>query len=142
MLLVRYFLFTGVMLLGLLFAANWYLPKPATEPALASASLDTSIIRIHSRRRWPSAVNFGTSAPMPKPIPQMTAQAVPQVAPPAQMSSAAPLPARVREASASATPAPKKYARHRRHPVTIARAPMHEMPRQFAFQSNWFASAW
>jgi hypothetical protein len=62
--LFRYVLFTGGLLLGLLFWTDWYFPKPVTEAA--AGEVDRSIIRIHSSHRWPSAVRFDTSMPMPR----------------------------------------------------------------------------
>lgn len=61
MLLVRYFVFTGGLVLGLLFLCNWYFPTPA--PVVAQNDIDRSIIRIHSRHRWPEAIRIDTNTP-------------------------------------------------------------------------------
>src|SRR5436190_6430093 len=65
----RYFAFVGSVLLMLLFVLDWYLPHPAAEAD--RADVDRSIIRIHSRHKWPSAVVFDTSQPTiipPQPV--------------------------------------------------------------------------
>jgi hypothetical protein len=60
--LARYFLFVGVVLLALLFAADAYLPK---LPVAARANADLPVIRIHihSDRKWPERVVYDTSLP-------------------------------------------------------------------------------
>jgi hypothetical protein len=65
--LVRYFVFVGGMLLGLLFLADWYFPTSTATTASADNDIDRSIIRIHSRHKWPAAIRMDTSAPMPAP---------------------------------------------------------------------------
>jgi hypothetical protein len=47
--LVRYFVFTGGMLLGLLVLADWYFPMQAS--VAAHDNVDRSIIRIHSSHK-------------------------------------------------------------------------------------------
>ena len=133
--LVRYFLFTGSMLLGLMFLADWYLPKPAEA---VTTDIDRSVIRIHTSQRWPAAVPIDTSAPMP------------QAAPPAPvLASATPVPASIREARAympAVSPKsfdpPKPSDKARRHIKQTARAPAREAyPRLAAYQSNWSLDA-
>jgi hypothetical protein len=63
MLLIRYFVFTGGVLLGLLLLADRYFHL-ATAVA-AEDDTDRSIIRIHSSQRWPAAIQFDTNAPIP-----------------------------------------------------------------------------
>src|SRR5439155_525156 len=64
MLLARYFLSVGGVLLGLLFVADAVVP---TVPAIGTDRNDTgadkSVIRIHSDRKWPEPVVFDTSSP-------------------------------------------------------------------------------
>ena len=64
MLLARYFLSVGGVLLGLLFVADAVVP---TVPAIGTDRNDTgadkSVIRIHSDRKWPEPVVFDTSVP-------------------------------------------------------------------------------
>jgi hypothetical protein len=67
----RYLTFVGSMLLALLFLADWYFPKSSGEPV--HADVDRSIIRIHSRNKWPEAIVFDTSQPTIKFAPVITA---------------------------------------------------------------------
>ena len=64
--LVRYFVFVGGMLLGLLFLADWYFPASTAATAIADNDVDRSIIRIHSSHKWPAAIQMDTRAPMPR----------------------------------------------------------------------------
>jgi hypothetical protein len=107
--LVRYVLFTGGILLGLLFWTDWYFPKAAV--AAATGDVDRSIIRIHSSHRWPSAVRFDTSTPMPHPAAVAAAEPEPPAATPAKPP---------KQAYAYAPPpAAKTFERpHRRKPVS------------------------
>ena len=57
----RYFVFSGSLLVALLFLADWYIPKPSAAPE--RAGVDKSIIRIHTKHRWPEALVFDTSLP-------------------------------------------------------------------------------
>lgn len=57
----RYFVFVGGVLLALLFLADRYVPEQIA--ASARADIDRSIIRIHTRHRWPEAVVYDTSLP-------------------------------------------------------------------------------
>jgi hypothetical protein len=85
--LVRYFLFTSGMLLGLLFLSDWYFPRPVA--AAASTDIDRSVIRIHSSRRWPAAIRIDTSIAMPNvPLPAMIAGETPVAVPAASVRQA------------------------------------------------------
>jgi hypothetical protein len=75
--LVRYFVFVGGMLLGLLFLADWYFPTSSTANAVAANDVDRSIIRIHSSHKWPAAIQIDTNAPMPAAAPVMAEATVP-----------------------------------------------------------------
>jgi hypothetical protein len=55
--LLRYFLWGGGALLGLLFVLDACLPKP---PVAHGASYDLPFIRIHSDRKWPERVVYDT----------------------------------------------------------------------------------
>jgi hypothetical protein len=94
--LVRYFVFVGGMLLGLLFLADWYFPTSTAATATAENDVDRSVIRIHSSHKWPAAVQMDTRAPMPAAAAVMAEATAPE--PPAP---------RVREAYAF-EPAPEK----------------------------------
>ncbi len=77
---VRYFVYVGGILLGLLFLADWYFPTSTATTMTSHNDVDRSIIRIHSRHKWPAAIRMDTSAPMPAPDPviaEATAPAAP-----------------------------------------------------------------
>lgn len=94
MLVLRYFMYMGGALLGLLLLCAAVLPKaPADDSAVESAS-DVPAIRIHSQQKWPERVVFDTNAQMPA-APTVVAQA----AQPADQQAAS-AKARVREAFA------------------------------------------
>ncbi len=57
----RYFIFVGGVLLTLLLLSDHYLAGP-TAPS-ARADVDRSIIRIHTRHKWPEALVYDTSLP-------------------------------------------------------------------------------
>jgi hypothetical protein len=63
--LVRYFVYVGGMLLGLLLLADWYFPTSTAAIAAADNDVDRSVIRIHSSHKWPAAIQMDTRAPMP-----------------------------------------------------------------------------
>jgi hypothetical protein len=73
--LVRYFVYVGGLLLGLLFLADWYFPM--TSAAIADNNVDRSVIRIHSRHKWPAAIQMDTAAPMPAPAPVIAEASAP-----------------------------------------------------------------
>lgn len=99
----RYFLYIGSVLLALLFAVDWYLPR--SDAAASRADIDRSAIRIHSVQKWPKAVVFDTAAPTIVPP-----AAVAAVAPPEPLR-----PEPAREAYAMAETAPVAL------PVTTAK---------------------
>jgi hypothetical protein len=110
--LVRYFVFVGGMLLGLLFLADWYFPT-STVAAASDNDVDRSIIRIHSRHKWPAAVQMDTSAQMPAAAPVMAEATVPHA--PAE---------RVKQAYAFEPPpqkAPEKLRRRAKPPRPLSR---------------------
>jgi len=100
--LVRYFVFVGGMLLGLLFLADWYFPA-STSAAASDNEIDRSIIRIRSSHRWPDAIQMDTRAPMPAAAPIVAEAAAPT--PPVE---------RVRQAYAFEPPPQKAPDRVRR----------------------------
>lgn len=57
----RYFVFVGSVLLALLFLSDRYMPEPIAPSA--RADVDRSVIRIHSRHKWPEAVVYDASLP-------------------------------------------------------------------------------
>src|SRR5580693_7325192 len=75
--LVRYFVYVGGMLLGLLFLADWYFPTSTAATVTSDNDVDRSIIRIHSNHKWPAAIQMDTRAPMPAVAPVMAEAAAP-----------------------------------------------------------------
>ena len=128
--LVRYFLFTGAVLLGLLFVADRYLPKPPADKL--AADFDRSIIRIHSDHRWPAAVRIDTSVPMPQ---SMSSTVV---------ASVASLPAPVREANAYVPAMSSRLSDkpQRRAKRRVSRLSASEVHRHVVYQSSLFPMAW
>jgi hypothetical protein len=101
------------MLLGLLFVADWYFPSSTVANAVADNEVDRSIIRIHSRPKWPSAIQMDTAEPMP---------AVPAAAPVMAQARAPDAPVeRVKQAYAFEPPpqrAPDKIRRRAKRPLS------------------------
>lgn len=92
--LARYFLFIGAVLLALLFVVDACLPQMPTAER-TNATVDRSVIRIHSDRKWPERVVLDTTRPTITPA-RTTANV------PAPTSVAEPV--RVRDAFAQLTP--------------------------------------
>jgi hypothetical protein len=107
MLLARYFLSVGGVLLALLFVADAITPKlPAAASNTNDATTDKSVIRIHSDRKWPERVVFDTNVPTVVPAQITKAEAV--VSPPTPIADPS-AKTRVREAFAQLVPPePKK----------------------------------
>jgi hypothetical protein len=122
--LVRYFVFVGGMLLGLLFLADWYFPASPAATAVAQNDVDRSIIRIHSRHKWPAAIQMDTAAPMP---------AAPAAAPVMAEAKARSAPVeRVRQAYAFEPPPQKAPDKIRRRAKTPRPALSREHTQHFA----------
>src|SRR3954452_14513997 len=86
----RYFAFVGSLLLALLFLIDWYMPRAVVAGA-TPADIDRSIIRIHSRHKWPSAVVFDTTQPtIVPPAPVVTEEAPPPKSPRTTFAMAGP----------------------------------------------------
>jgi hypothetical protein len=146
MLLARYFLSVGGVLLALLFVADAVVPKmPAAATDGNDIGTDKSAIRIHSDRKWPERVVFDTS--IPTIVPAQTAKAeakaeavIPPPTPVADVSAKA----RVRESFAqSVSPEPKKpeakLQRKRKIAKSRAAPPMVVVAQQprFGFFNTW-----
>lgn len=126
--LVRYFVFMGGILLGLLFWTDWYFPKPVTQAS--AADVDRSVIRIHSSHRWPAAISFDTGTPMPR----LAAAAEPE--------TPAATPAKSLKQSYAYVPPPaaKIAERPRRRARPVSRLSSRDTRRQLAStQPNWFS---
>jgi hypothetical protein len=134
--LVRYFVLVGGMLLGLLFFADWYFPTSTEAAATGSYNdVDRSIIRIHTRHKWPAAIQMDTGAPMPTPAPVVAEAAAPN----------APV-ERVRQAYAF-EPAPQKAPEKIRRRAKPARPLSRDHSQHFAnYQPpdsrNWPPAGW
>ncbi len=82
MLLARYFLSVGGVLLALLFVVDAVVPKlPAAATDRNDTDTDKAVIRIHSDRKWPERVVFDTSTPTTI-LPAQTANVEAVVLPP------------------------------------------------------------
>lgn len=142
--LARYFLYTGSVLLALLFLIDWYLPPPAVEAA--RADIDRSTIRLQSAHKWPSAVVFDTDQPTIVPPVATAAVDVPpvQTAQPAKPPLEAMAMAQSKEPAATqAAPASsqKRVVRRSKLARTPAPAPRVASSDMFGFgnpfQANW-----
>ncbi len=148
MLLARYFLSVGGVLLGLLFVADAVVPKvPAIGTDRNDTGADKSVIRIHSDRKWPEPVVFDTS--MPTIVPAQTAKVEAVVPPPTPVADVS-AKARVRETFAQfVPPEPKKpeaklqrkrkIARQRVAPQMVQVA---QQPRFGFFSNNSWNNSW
>ncbi len=108
--------FVSSVLLMLLFLADRYVPGQIAPSA--RADIDRSVIRIHSRHKWPEAVVYDTS--LPTIVPPVVAAGVSPEKPPreafAQLLSQAP-PARLQVAETSPKAVAVKRAAKPRPPV-------------------------
>jgi hypothetical protein len=131
----RYFVFVGSVLLALLFLADRYLPGQVAPSA--RADVERSIIRIHSRHKWPEAVVYDTS--LPTIVPPVVAGGVFPERPPrdafAQLLSAPP-PARLQVAETLPKAAAVKRAAKPRPPVRRVANHQPFEPRGF-FDVGW-----
>jgi hypothetical protein len=76
MLLARYFLSVGGVLLALLFITDAVAPKvPAAATDSNDLGTDKAVIRIHTDRKWPEAVVFDTNVPAIAPAQTVKAEA-------------------------------------------------------------------
>ena len=148
MLLARYFLSVGGVLLGLLFVADAVVPKvPAISTDRNDMGADKSVIRIHSDRKWPEPVVFDTSVPTI--VPAQTAKVEAVVPPPTPVADVSAR-AHVRETFAQLVPPePKKpeaklqrkrkIARQRVAPQMVQVA---QQPRFGFFSNNSWNNSW
>ena len=115
----RYFVYVGGLLLGLILLIDWCLPQQAAEAG--RADVDRSTIRIHSARKWPSAVVFDTTQPTIVPPQPVLAEAASK--PPPRERAPREALALAREADAAAAAAPPAPAKHVKRRARVARAP-------------------
>ena len=143
----RYFLAVGAALLALLFVSHAYLAK---SQLAATVDADSSIVRIHSDRRWPERIVYDTSAPTI--VPPQTAIAQANVTAP---TSVVDFPASAPERNAMAQLRPrdavqpepstpetrKSKPRHRRRIATThAAPPAVRLARQW--RGGWFGNGY
>jgi hypothetical protein len=142
MLLARYFLSVGGVLLALLFVADAVVPKvPAAATDSNDLGTDKAVIRIHTDRKWPEPVVFDTNLSTIVPAQTVKAEAVvPPPAPVADVSAKT----RVREAFAQfVAPEPKKLEAKPQRKRKIARSrvapPIIQVAQQprFGFFNTW-----
>lgn len=130
----RYFVFMSGVLVGLLFLADWYMPRPAAETN--RAEVNKSIIRIHTLHRWPEAIAFDTSLPTIVP-PHMMASETPASRPPrdalALLPQPAPAAARAVEVKAAVTKKRLRLARISSRRIAAYREPT---------SADLFAAGW
>jgi hypothetical protein len=132
----RYFVFTGTLLLALLFLADWYMPHPAAPPV--RAEVDRTVIRLHSGHKWPERIVIDTSLPTIVPPPAMIAENLPDRSPPPVRSMRAAFaqvtPPRAVAPAIAAKSAPKRRIRTVR---AGARVTSFEAADFRSFQMNW-----
>jgi len=141
-LLVRYFLFAGSVLLALLFVADWYWRAApvatAGDDQAQETSADKAILRIQSAQKWPQKMVFDTSIPtiVPPPAPVVIAPA-----PPPPLEAAAALNKSLLNAHAEAQPAAQPKTPVRRTAAARHRT-YRPAPAGFGFGPYPVASAW
>ena len=143
MLLARYFLSVGGVLLALLFIADAVAPKvPAAATDSNDLGIDKAVIRIHTDRKWPEPVVFDTNIPTTI-VPTQTIKAEAVVPPPAPVADVS-AKTRVRESFAQfVAPEPKKPEakpqRKRKIAGSRVAPPMIQVAQQprFGFFNTW-----
>lgn len=131
----RYFLFTGSLLLALLFLTDWYFQASSAEPA--RSDVDRATIRIHSTHKWPKAVVFDTTLPAIVPPMAVVAAEAAVAKPPREAFAMAAEPA-----AEVKTVEPVKPAKPRVRHARPARAPGSRVASydSFGFRNEFFAS--
>lgn len=130
-----YFLFTGSLLLALLFLTDWYFQASSAEPA--RADVDRATIRIHSTHKWPKAVVFDTTLPTIVPPAAVAAAEAAVAKPPREAFAMATEPV-----AAVKTAEPVKPAKPRVRHARVAHAPGSRVASSdaFGFRNDFFAS--
>jgi hypothetical protein len=127
-LLTRYFILVGSVLLALLLVADWYWPTPSPMPSYG-APIDETIVRIRSEHKWPQKVQLDTT--MPKVVPSSpVATGIAEAVPAA--SAAAPSARPALNALAQAAPPQKQIAKRKPAAHTRYRQPPSYGPTRFA----------
>jgi len=131
----RYFLFIGSVILALLLLSDRYLPGHIAPSA--RADVDRSVIRVHSRHKWPEAVVYDTT--LPTIVPPVVAAGLSPERPPREAFAqlpAAPAPVRLQVAVASPKTVAVKHAARLRPPVRRVANYQSMVSRGF-FQVGW-----
>jgi hypothetical protein len=130
----RYFLYVGGVLLALLFALDAYAPQQAAVASNSAPSVDRSVVRIHSDKKWPERVVYDTSLPTIVPPPVANAQIA--AAPPAPVDVTAQ--ARVRDTFAQfVPPEPRKVEPQVQRKRRIAKIRSAQPPVRLAQQQHF-----
>ena len=103
MLVARYFMYVGGVLLALLFAIDAFMPQDVAVASHSAPGLDKTTVRIHSVQKLPERVVYDTS--LPTIVPPAAKTVVAAAAPPAPDASAQ---SRVRDTFAQFVPAEAK----------------------------------
>lgn len=77
MLVLRYFMYVGGVLLALLLLCAAVLPKPTVDDNTVASASDAPGIRIHSQQKWPERIVLDTNAQMPAPPAKVAQTALP-----------------------------------------------------------------
>lgn len=131
----RYFGFVGSVLLALLFLADRYLPEQIAPSA--RADIDRSVIRVHTRHKWPEAVVYDTSLPTIVP-PVVAAGVAPERSPREAFAQLPPAPAPVRVQVAEELPKVVAVKRAAKPRPSVRRVASYQTPeRRDFFQFGW-----
>jgi hypothetical protein len=143
--LARYVFAVGAVLLALLLISNAYLAKPQVA---AGVDVDSTIVRIHSNRKWPERIVYDTNAPTV--VPPQTAVAEGNVAAPKSViDSPAHAPerkamAQVRPLDAiqpgASTPETRKSKPQHHRGIATRRATPHAVRMARQWRGGWFGN--
>jgi hypothetical protein len=99
-LVAKYFVFVGGVLVALLLVASCILPEPRTVFSDRPQTLERTSIRIESNRKWPEMIVLDTShsamiPPVAEPLPAAQPGTVPPIEVPDKLIGAASIPPKV-----------------------------------------------
>lgn len=133
----KYLLCVGSMLLAILFMSDSYFGEPTRTEAQHELSIDKTIFRISSDRKWPEKIVFDTTQPIIVPAPTQAAAIASAPAPAAKIASTNAQ--STLEAFAETSPLAKEASRAR--PRTYATRKL-SRPRNSRLASYPTAPAW
>ena len=141
--LLRYFIFIGIALLGLLFLTDAYFPKEAIASASASVD-DRPALRIRSDQQWPERIVLDTNQPTI--VPQVSEpqrivrQVVPSIVKPEAVADAIPAYSPLEALAQLPSTEPKKVVRKMRkrklarsHRQLVMRTPVTRTAENYGF---------